>query len=250
MKTLFPNMKTKLFFATAFLLVGITSCKKDNTETKQTPLPTVGVAKLTDSVSYTLDGVTYTCNVLTTEGGGNAGANLDTANGGWQWDVDTVQYRRNYTYGVSPFMNGNGGNMTIHFIRKFAKAQLTRTVAPGILGPVSDTLLYNPKGNHSYAVDFERFNNQNGIVLDLGTRNDADRLEIMSTYSLQSPRWPTTITNDSQKDSKFEITNIYYIPAYQGWWNCHLLEAKFSCYVYDRNEKPHLANGYIRIHVD
>jgi hypothetical protein len=251
MKTLFLNMKTKLFFATAFLLVGVISCKKDNTETTQTPGQTVDIAKLTDSISYTLDGVTYTCNVLTGEGGGNAGANLDTANGGWKWDVDTVQYRKNYTYSVSSsFMNGNGGSMTIHFIKKFPKAQLTRTVAPGIFGPVSDTLLYTPKGNHSYAVDFERFNTQNGIVLELGTSNGGDFVQIMRTYSVQSPRSPTTITNDSQKDSKFQITNIYSIPAYQGWWDCHLLEAKFSCYVYDKNEKPHLVNGYIRIHVD
>ena len=132
---LFLQIKTKRFFATAFLLAGFISCKKDNTETIQTPLHTVDIAKLTDSVSYTVDGVTYTCNELTGEGGGIAGANLDTANGGWKWDVDTVQYRKDYTNSVSSsFTNGNGGRMKIHFIRKFAKAQLTRTVAPGMLG--------------------------------------------------------------------------------------------------------------------
>jgi hypothetical protein len=146
-------------------------------------------------------------------------------------------------------MNGNGGRMTIHFIKKFAKAQLPRTLAPGFFAPVSDTLLYNPKGNHSYAVDFERFNNQNGIVLELDTHNGGDLVQ-MRTYSSQSARWPTTITNDSQKDSKFEITNIYFIPANQDYLDHHLLEAKFSCYVYDRNEKPHLVNGYMRIHVN
>ena len=239
-------MTTKLFIATAFLLASIVSCKKDNTETTPKPLPTVDIAKLTDSVSYTLDGVTYTCNVLSGEGGGNRGANLDTANGGFKWDVDTVQYEKNYTYSVSSnFMNGNGGRIKIRFIKKFAKAQLTRTVAPGIFGPVSDTLLYKPKGKHSYAVDFERFNSQNGIALDIETRNGK-----MFTYSKEIALWPTTITNDSQKDSKFEITNIYFIPDYQNYWDCHLLEATFSCFVYDRNEQPHLVNGYIRIHVN
>lgn len=244
MKTLFQNMKTILFFATTILLVGILSCKKDNTETtSQTSGQQVDLTeKLTDSCSYTLDGITYICDALTGEGGGNAGANLDTLHGGWKWDADTLQYRKSYSYGVtSSFTGGNGGRLTIHFAKKFAKAQLNRMVGPGILGPVSDTLLYYPKGEYPYAVDFDRFNSQNGVVLVLNG---------MSTYSGQMVHLPTTITTASQKDSKFEITNISFVPAYQGWWNCHLIEATFSANVFDNSEKPHHVEGYLRIHVD
>jgi hypothetical protein len=253
MKTLCPYIKTKLLLATTVLLVAFVSCKKDSIETTtQAPVQSSDVTKPTDSVSYTLDGTTYTCNVITGEGGGIAGANLETANGGWKWDADTLQYRKDYTYGVSSsFTGGNGGRLTIHFAKKFAKAQLTRAVAPGILGPVSDTLLYYPRGGYPYAVDFDRFNSQNGIVLKLvGTVNGGNGTQLLSTYSVQMVRLPTTITNDSQKDSKFEITNISFVSAYQGWWNCHLLEAKFSASVFDSSEKPHHVDGYIRIHVN
>lgn len=254
MKTLSQNVKTKLFFATTALLLGILSCKKDNTDTtSQTTGQQVGVNKqLTDdSCSYTLDGVTYTCNVLTGEEGGDAGANLDTLNGGWKWNADTMQYRKSYSYGVSQSFTGeNGGRLTVLFAKKFAKAQLTRTVAPGIFGPVSDTLLY-PKGEYPYAVDFDRFNSQNGIVLELvGKVEGGNGTQLMSTYCEQTVRLPTTITNDSQKDAKFEITNVAFVPVYQGWRNCHLLEAKFSANVFDSCEKPHHVKGYIRIHVD
>ena len=100
-------------------------------------------------------------------------------------------------------------------------------------------------------MDFDRFNSQNGVVLELaGPVNGSSGIHLMSTYSSQAVHWPTTINNDSQKDSKFEITNIYFIPAYNGWWNCHLLEAKFSASVFDGSENPHLVEGYLRIHVD
>ena len=249
MKILFQNIKTKFFLITTVSLVGFLSCKKDNNEII-VPTQQVDVTKLSDSCSYTLDGITYTCYLISREGGGTAGANLDTLNGGWKWDSDTLQYHRTYDYGVSQsFAGANGGNLTIKFVKKFAKAQLTRTVAPGILGPVSDTLLYYTKGEYPYAVDFQRFNCQNGIVLEfLGPVSGG--VQRMSTYSKQAVSISTTITNESQKESKFEIINISFVPAYQGWWNCHLIEAKFSANVFDKDEKAHHVDGYLRIHVD
>jgi hypothetical protein len=243
-------MKVSVGIIVISLIYFFLSCNKH--KIKVIKQPQIDVSKLTDSCSYTLDGITYTCNVLTGEGGGNAGANLDTLNGRWKWDADTMQYRKSYSYGVSQnFTGGNGGTLTIHFVKKFVKTQMTRTVAPGILGPVSDTLLYYPKGQYPYAVDFDRFNSQNGIVLELiGKVNGASGAQIMSTNCEQPVRIPTTITNDSQKDSKFEITSISFVPAYQGWWNCHLLEAKFSANFFDGSEKSHHVDGYMRIHVN
>ena len=250
MKTLSLDMKIKLFFVCAVLFVSFISCKRDYKETIIQPQQK-DITKITDSISYTLNGVTYACNTISGEGGGNAGTHLDTSNGGWKWNTDTLLYWRTYDYGASgSFTGGNAGWLNIKFVKKFAKAQLTGPFI-GILTPVSDTLLYYPKGEYPYAVDFERFNSQNGIVLELlGTVSGSNATERMSTNSEKSARWPTTITNESQKDSKFEIINVAYVPAYKGWWNCHLIEAKFSANVFDRNETPHHVDGYIRIHVD
>jgi hypothetical protein len=175
----------------------------------------------------------------------NAGVNLDTSNGGWKYDPDTLQYSRFYAIGTSPDGNvEHGGNLKIRLVQKFAKNELTRNFL-GIEAPVSDTILYYPKGNHPYAVDFSRFNTQNGVALEAFVET-ANGRTWMSTYSDLPVLLPTAITNDSQKDSKFEVINVYNVPG-----NGHVLEAKFSANFFDKDEKVQkLENGYIRIHVD
>ena len=210
----------------------------------------VDVTKLTDSCSYTLDGIPYMCDKIYSNGGGNYGANLDTT-GGWKWDADTILYGRSYSI-RSTGVYGVGGDLTIGFVKKFAKSELTRNVN-FIKAPVSDTLLYYPKGEQKYAVDFEGFNRHNGVVLEIPThigsilgaplpnlRTNTDKVYI-----------PTAINADSQRGSKFEITNVYFFPANGVWLDHHILEAKFSAIVFDIYENPHrLENGYIRIHVN
>jgi hypothetical protein len=143
------------------------------------------------------------------------------------------------------------GDLTITFAKKFAKSQLTRNVG-GIKGPVSDTMLYYPKGEQQYAVDFDGFNRYNGVALDIPTDigSVGGFRSILRTYS-DEVYIPTTINADSQKDSKFEITNVYFLPANGSWLKSHILEAKFNAIVFDRWENPHrLENGYVRIHIE
>ena len=240
-------MKTQILFAVSVLLVGILSCKKDKTWTaEQTDL-----TKLSDSCSYTLDGVPFICNQLYSGGGGNAGANLDTSNGGWEWDADSLQYHVKFSINAVNLIGGGyPGDLTVRFVKKFAKSQLTRAITGSIFGPASDTLLYYPKGEQGYAVDYSRFNSQNGVVLEIATESIGNVRQIISTYSSEMVHLPTTIANDSQKNSTFNITNIYFVPAYGGWLDSHILEAKFEAVLFDGNENPHyLKNGYIRIHV-
>jgi hypothetical protein len=230
-----------LFAISSFLF--FFSCIKHKTER---PVPAkLDLAKLTDSGSYTVNGITYICNELQSDGGMNAGVNLDTSNGGWKYDPDTLQYSRFYTIGISSdFKGAHGGNLKIRLVQKFAKNELPRNL-PGIVAPASDTVLYYPKGNHPYAVDFSRFNTQSGVVLEafVETANESTR---MSTYSDAAAVLPTAIANDSQKDSKFEVINVYMVPGMG-----HILEAKFSANLFDKYENVQkLENGYIRIHVD
>ena len=249
---LFSNMKTRFFLAASVLLIGFLSCKK--TDMIQLPLPvpvvTVDLTKLTDSCSYTLDGIPYIVNQTYSTGGGNRGANLDTTNGVWKWDSDTLLYSRSYSMRSTGVYGSVGGDLTVTFAKKFAKSQLTSNVS-GIKAPVSDTLLY-PKGEQKYAVDFDGFNRQNGVVLEIPTDigSVGGVKAVLKTYSSEV-YIPTTINADSQKGSKFEITNVYFFPANGSWLDSHILEAKFSAILFDRWENPHrLENGYIRIHIN
>lgn len=221
--------------------------KRKNESSQQIVEPSVDVTKLTDSCSYTIDGVTYTCDRPYSNGRGSAGANLDTSNGGWKWDADTLLYSAFYQIGYSSIPNSTqGGNLKITLVKKFGKNQLKPSAGIWVFRPVSDTLLYYPKGQRLYAVDYDRFNSQNGVVLQvMGNTGN------MRTYSYKPVSVSTAISNGSQKDSKFEITNVYWVPASDGWLDRHILEAKFTATVFDNDERPHrLENGYLRLHVE
>jgi len=250
---IFSNVKTRFFLASSVLLIGFLSCKKTymiQLPEAVVPAP-VDVTKLSDSCAYTLDGIPYICDKIYSGGGGNYGANLDT-NGGWKWDPDTLLYSRSYSIRSTGVYGSYGGDLTIRLAKKFAKSQLTRNV-DFIKAPVSDTLLYYPKGEQKYAVDFGGFNRHNGVVLEIPTHIGyviGNQLPNLTTNT-DKVYIPTTINADSQKDSKFEITNVYFFPANGVWLDHHILEAKFSAIVFDIYEKPHrLENGYIRIHVN
>jgi hypothetical protein len=250
---IFSIMKTRFFLASSVLLIGFLSCKK--TDMIQLPLTVpdtpVDVTKLTDSCFYTLDGIPYICDYFYSRRFANRGANLDT-NGGWKWDPDTLLYSRSYSIRSSGVYGYNGGDLTITFAKKFAKSQLTRNVGFNIMGPRSDSMLYYPKGEQKYAVDFDGFNRYNGVALDIPTDigSVGGFRSVLRTYSEQV-YIPTNINTNSQKDSKFVITNVYFFPPNGSWLESHILEAKFSAIVFDRWEMPHrLENGYIRIHIE
>lgn len=216
--------------------------------------PSVEATKITtlsDSCSFTLDGVSYIHDEAYETVRRNAGANLDTMNGEWKWDSDTLQYGVSYSIGSQPSGAGTVGGLTVSFVKKFAKSQLTRAIISGIVGPVSDTLLYYPKGEQQYAVDYDRFNSQNGVALEIITTSNSGVKDVLRTYSTEMVHLPARIKTNSEKDSKFEITNIHFFPAIESGPNSHVLEAKFSAVLFDKNEKSHrLENGYLRINID
>jgi hypothetical protein len=239
------------FVAGAFLTIALLSCKKDNSEA-QPPAPAPPATVLRDSVSYTLDGITYTCNSLGGEQRGVRSANLDTLNNGWRWDADTMQYFRAFTFGLSPGATGsNAGNLTLHFTNKFAKTQLTKTLL-GLPSPESDSVLYYPKGKRQFATDYKRFNHQNGIALELVAATDGSAAppKLLSTYSLKPARENTTITPASHQASEFTVTNITFVPAYLHHYGGYRVEATFKATMFDVNERPYQVSGFLRVTLD
>ena len=231
----------KTFFLSTFLFaVCFLSCKKENAKiVGQNPAPQIDTAKLTDSCFFSIDGTASVFNSIVENGKGNAAAKLDTSTK--QYDKDTIQY-----YISCKLINSfsNSGELKIIFVKNFHKNQLPKDVGFGIMGPVSDTALYYPLGQHPYAVDYEGFNNQSGIVLNVFSPlvNPIDHL---ITYMYRSPYLGSTLNNNCQSDSKFEVTYVYKMPN-----GGYVLEARFTANLFDRYEKvKRLENGYLRMHL-
>ena len=244
--------KGRLFFYFVIITVFL-SCRKEITQSPgQTPAPLpVDVAKHTDSAAYTLDGLTYTCNSHYGDTWSNRGANLDTSNGVWKWDADTIQYVRTYSMGtLQAFSGDRRGNIDLSFVQKFAKKDLKQT-SYQFFTTTSDTLLFSPKGNRSYMMDYNRFNTENGVLLSVKVGSiGAVPIAWLSYASKDSPRFPPMLPSGIQKDSKFEIINLSFVPASDGYGDRYILEARFSCLLFDSDGNPHrLENGYVRIRV-
>lgn len=231
------------------LTTGFFSCKKETTESSGPISYPPAVSMRIDSASYTLDGVTYSCNTMYGDEWANRGANLDTSTGVWKWDADTLQYVRSYLIGTSQsFRGSHPGDIKLSFVQKFAKSDLRQTNNQ-FYSPVSDTLLYYPKGNRPYMMDYYRFNRENGVLLSVRVGPAGPVPIYWTSYATKaSALLPPTLTQDSQKDSKFDITNVSFVPGSGGAPNKHAVEARFSCLVFDYDEKPHrVENGYVRI---
>ena len=219
------------------------SCKKEEGAPNTTD-PQTNLSKIADSCSYTIDGMQFICDKPSTDGRGNAGANLDTTNNSWKWDSDSIQYR--VMYGLDKISNTpapNDGRLIIYFVKKYGKNQLINPIG-GIMAPVTDTPLYL-KGIQNYAIDYNRFNRQDGIALEVTNRTGTSS-EILLTYINASPFSSTTLKNDCQENSQFEIINVNKLPN-----GGRIIEAKFTANLFDKYERiKRLENGYLRINVE
>ena len=117
------------------------------------------------------------------------------------------------------------------------------------VGPVFDTLLY-PKGNHLYAVDFERFNNQNGIALELDTRTMATCYKewTPTPYSQPSGQQQLPMTARKIQNSKSQTFTSYPPIKVIGTATCWRQSLAATFTIGMRNLT--VVNGYIRIHVN
>ena len=234
-------MKYVLLLA-SFILCLI-SCNKTNIDLKTSVQnPQISINPISDSCSYTINGMQFICDKPYGEGRVNAYANFDVTTN--NWDSDTLQYRTMFGfYKASNPSAENDGHVIIHFVKKYPKNQLIKPIL-GILAPVTDTPLY-VKGTRNYAVDFDRFNSQNGIALEVVNRTGTST-ETLLTFIYASRFAATTLNNDCQSNSQFEILNMYKDSDGR-----NIIEAKFTSNLFDKFENlKRLENGYMRIHVE
>lgn len=95
-------------------------------------------------------------------------------------------------------------------------------------------------GKYPYAVDLEKENTQNGIVIEILSNK-----QFLKTNGPDLFGVPTLINKDAQKGSTFEVTKLTNIES-----DVYLLEAKFSATLFDHEEKPKkVENGYLRLRI-
>ncbi|AKQ47318.1 hypothetical protein TH63_19390 [Rufibacter radiotolerans] len=240
MKFPFPLLS---FFAFLFLF---TSCQEDldDLEVKARP---ANLESLSDSCSYRLNGKLYTLNKRIGEGFQNAEVKLDSIT--HKGHPDSVLYSTLFSLG-SPRRE----YLDIRFIKKYGKNQMTKPDM-FLMHPGNKSDLY-AKGQHPYAVDYTRFNTQNGIAIEVWNPG----YPYLTSHLPWSKNWLTTIGYDCQSNSSFEITRLQRLRN-----GNFLMEAKFSVnlYSYDASgntppgEKPievatlhRIENGFIRLQVD
>jgi len=229
--------KLNLIYALALLSV-FTSCKK---EAKQQPPPgkPAVAATVSDSVSYTVDGKTYTAGGM---GIGNSSSGGEDANRRVVFPDSTKMYAYGLVGNADSIMHfqesrilSTSASIDIFFVKKFIK-QPRVTYWP----PLKDVLTLFTVGKHPYAEDFGWQNSENGIAFDISASNKR-----YSSYNAYNGIYTIAMQPGFQKNSTFEI--ISFTPASVGY----NLEAKFTAMVIDKatGEQKKLENGYLRLNI-
>lgn len=231
-------MKFKYLIALSLGLLFFAACKKENQPTVEKP---DSLELLGDSASYTIDGKVVSVNKTNTFGTFNMQTNikLDTVDQYNQYvsgNKDSVMYGQEYSIHDSTLNN----YITIVFAKKFNKNNMNSKINAFSRTPKNMLEMFY-LGQHPYAVDLYNRNTQNGIAFSF----DFEQKPLKST----GPKifgLPTTIKDDAQKNSKFEVTKLTKLKS-----GAYLLEAKFELLAFDQKEKPkNVTNGYLRLRLN
>lgn len=235
-------MKNLNLIYTLLLLSIFTSCQKDHpvkVETSGNKPPVI--AAVHDSVSYTVDGKTYSPGLdaysFISSGSQETGRKVvyaDTNNKfnyGLVGDPDSVLY-----YQKNTILSDNT-SLNIFFIKKFRKVHANDGILYAPL--MKDWLQLFTVGEHPFAEDFGWENSQDGIAMTM-TFND----KVYKTYNAFDPRKPSILKPGFQKDATFEI--ISFTKSTDGTYN---LEARFTAVITDTYETKKMENGYLRLNL-
>ena len=239
-------MKIKNLLGFAMALMCLIACKKENPIIEPTEPPTVQkpdpLELLKDSISYIIDGNQMIQMENITRGLINAEPNkkLDSLVKQKEYtsgDRDSVMFGRFFK-----FSDQNRSEITISFLKKYHKNQAQpANNQTSLFMPVNKLELFTV-GERKFALDFQRNNSQNGIVLELRGDN----------YGFQTNGYPSLVYHallkpELQSQSKFEITNLQKLKSGK-----YILEAKFNASVYwgDGTHLRKIDNGYIRIKIN
>jgi hypothetical protein len=229
-------MKPKNLLGLIMALLVFAACKKDRPVSE----PEVASESTTDSASYTVNGKEYTSEKIEKGGTFTTQSNLKITSGPnfnylLQGDKDSILFVRSYT------IKFNGSFMIISFIKVYgnSETEYTQENAGGYLYyPKNKTDIFST-GTYKYSTDFWRNNSISGIAIRV-----VDEHGDFKSFGQSDLGKPASITQDDQKDSKFEITGLQKLDS------GYLLEAKFSLKVFDENKHYQvLDDGYLRFTV-
>lgn len=195
-----------------------------------------------DSCSYTIDGITFTCNVESGIYTYVAGTNYSTITNTWA-PTDTALYAEGFILSTNSYVYLNTLNRG--YLRlDFAKKLVLNKIAPGNSNfqfPSNrfDTSFYKI-GLFGYATDYKRLNNKQGVAISV-LYSTPILTQQLFTYSLLNANIPTIINDTSQNNSTFEIVKVFKSGGYT------FVESKFSANMFSYDEeKKRLTNGYVR----
>ncbi len=227
-------MKIQNLLGVAIALVFFSACKKEQQLIEQP----IAIEKddpmeyAHDSVSYSIDGITYNVSKFSSYSG--------SSNSQPYSKVDSiVNYNHYYISGIKDSVlysrkygiYNDQHNVGVIFIKTYHKASMLQSL---ILRPINVLDLFNV-GTRNYALDFGRDNIQNGVALNFS--------DGFKTYGSDSFSTPPQLSLDAQKHSKFEITSLKQLKS-----GTYILEAKFNAMVFNqKNESKRLENGYLRL---
>jgi len=238
-------MKNLNLICAVFLFSAFVSCKKDSSQETTPNKPALPeTTAIRDSVSYTIDGKTYSA----------GGVNINSSSAGAQDANRKLIYPDNtnkYAYSLvgapdsvmyyqKNLIATSGAHIQVFFLKKYIRQKVGSTWMPGL----SDMLKLFTTGKHPLAEDFEWENSQNGIAINVSANNE-DYLSYNAYNGMNTVELPPGF----QKNSTFEITS-FTKSAFEdgGHYN---LEAKFTALVFDAaGHQKKVDNGYLRLHFD
>ncbi len=232
-------MKNLNLIYAVLLLSALTSCKKGaNPQISTIQNKPIEIAAVRDSVSYTIDGKTYTAGGMglnnVSSGGEDANRKLVYPDSTKKYEYSLVGNADSVMYFQKNTIFSNSASINVFFLKKYIRQQQGLYWMPGLNG----ILKLFTVGKYSLAEDFEWQNSQNGIAIDVLANNKG-----YSSYNAYNGINTVVIPPGFQKSSTFEI--ISFTQATSGGYN---LEAKFTAAVFDATGNgKQLTNGYLRL---
>ncbi|MCC8424714.1 hypothetical protein [Mucilaginibacter sp. UR6-11] len=233
-------MKNLNLIYAVLLLLAFASCKKEaNPQISSTQPQVPVIAPIRDSVSYTIDGKTYSAGGMSlnniSSGGEDANRKLVFTNDNNIPGYSLVGKPDSVMYFQKNAIYSNSANINVFFLKKCARQKQGLPWMPGL----TDVLKLFTVGKHPLAEDFEWQNSQNGIAIDVTTNNKE-----YSSYNAYNGVNTVIIPPGFQNNSTFEILS-FTTTSNGGGYN---LEAKFTAVVFGADgQQKQLTNGYLRL---
>ncbi|MNK13109.1 hypothetical protein D3C87_311910 [compost metagenome] len=232
----------KSFFLLTVISLFFISCKKDQPEVNPDD-NTKAKLMLSDSISYTIEGVKYASNDRFATGFSNKQINIkpysqelpnrhfaySNGNTWWYGEKDSLLVEYNYAF-------SGEAHVRIGFTKKYNIAKLQE--GPIVYQPINGFQLTT--GPQQFITDYERENKTSGVFLSISLPK---RESISSYIPDRSMTKPVQLNNNIQDDAKFTILKFEKLDG-----GFYLLEAEFELNGYtEKNKKYRIKDGFVRL---